>query len=446
MRKSEPARKAQETTESWNPFPEMFSPVLTLLALAFLMVLVTWESPMKAEESADQLAVCQSKLNTWEDWARGVSPKAAPKGFQTFEDFDQFLVRNGKISLDEELLAENQRLRDRNRRLEDLRDVIWPGAMVLVGSAIGFYLLFLAIRSLRRIPISQARKQLFVLIGAAIWVTLGILGSANRIEYHPVSAVAGAFLWSLPGLLCAGIFLWWYSQRVQKGANVALRAAAVPASLSPIVPQGEMTAPETVTNLPQSASTINASQREEACISEHQSAADQVSGELQQTLLYPAMGERLKAYTCDFAVIFLVLGTFILSGVSTPNSAGAGTALFVAYMTLSQSIFHTTVGKYVFGLELRSTSPRRLYPSFWAVLSRETAGRFVSTLFCGVGYWAWVRRPQNQAWSDQIAGTVVVKRNTTVRLRRFLKALVVVSLLFTICFYLVYIYSLTSHF
>jgi hypothetical protein len=405
---------------------------------------------MKAQESADQLAVCQAKLNAWEDWATGESPKAASKGFQTFEDFDKSLeqlrARNKNISLAEELLAENHRLRDRNRRLEDLRDVIWPGSMVFVGSAIGFYLLFLAIRSLRKISVSQTRKQLFVLIGAAIWVTLGIVGSADRIEYHPVSAVAGVFLWSLPGLLCAGIFLWWYGQGVQKDANVTLRAATVPAFVSPIMPEGEVTAPETVTNLPQSASTPSLSQREEACISEHQLPADEVSGELPQTLLYATMWERLNAYTCDFAVIFLVLGTFILSGVPLPNSARAGIALFVAYMTLSQSIFHTTVGKYLFGLELRSTGHRELYPPFWAVLSRETGGRFVSMLFAGVGYWAWVRRPQNQAWSDRIAGTVVVRRTTTPRMRTFLKVVVVVSLLFTIAFYIAYIHSLASRF
>jgi len=189
-------------------------------------------------------------------------------------------------------------------------------------------------------------------------------------------------------------------------------------------------------NQPLSASTPSLQQREQARTSRQRSATDQETDGPQQAVAYATMWERLKAYVCDFAVIFLVLGTFILSGLPLPNSAGAGTALFVAYMTLSQSIFHTTVGKYLLGLELRSASRNRRYPSFWALLSRETGGRLVSMLFFCAGYWLAIGRPQNQAWSDRIAGTVVVKRNTTVRLRRFLKALVVVSLLFTICFYL----------
>jgi hypothetical protein len=469
MREPRPVMNAQQATELRGPCVEIVPIALRLLAVAFAVVLLTCETARSESDSGEELSVCQNKLKTWEGWAEN-QPLDAPKDFQTFEDLDQFLKRREKTSLYEELLAENQILRQRNRRLEDLRDVIWPVSPLLVGSAIGFYLLYLAIRRLRKIPISRATKQLFVLIGGAIWVTLGILVNAGQIEYHPASAVSGTFLWSLPGVLLAGILLWWYGQAAQNEANVALQAVAVPASVSQIAPQAEKVSGETATKsnesqvsesgiagkelhwggqqptpeayLPQNTSTTSSRQR----APERQLATDQEPVEQQETLVYATMWERLKAYICDFAVIFMALGTFIVSGGALENAVFAGTLGLIAYMVLSQWICHTTIGKYLFGLELRSASPNQRYPSFWALLSRETGGRLVSMPFFCAGYWSAIRRPQNQAWSDRIAGTVVVRRTTRPRMRAFLKVVAVVSLLFTIVFYIVYILSLTSRF
>ena len=189
---------------------------------------------------------------------------------------------------------------------------------------------------------------------------------------------------------------------------------------------------------------VKSTQRQRQSAAEDRPATQE--GAVQRTSAYATMWERLKAYICDFAVVFMALGAFVASGRSIGNPTFTGMLALVTYMVVSQWICHTTIGKYLFGLELRSASPNSRYPSFWTLLSRETGGRLVSVLFLCAGYWSAIGRPRSQAWSDRIAGTVVVKRTTTRRLKRFLKVLVVVSLLFTICLFVAYIYSLTSHF
>jgi uncharacterized RDD family membrane protein YckC len=406
-----------------------------------------------------ELATCQSKLKTWEDWATqhvtSRETNTGSKEFRSFEEVDQFLAqerqKEQEVALDEELLAENQTLREKNQRLQNLRDVIWPGSLLLVGAGVGLYMLHLGVKKLRKMrPLSQARKQLFVLLGAAIWVTFGIVGNADRIEYHPTGALIGVFLWSLPVVFLAGILLWWFSQASQtREMGQGLVHAALSPTPSPASTQEGLHLsdhrPESAVSLPPSRLSTDRGLPEGVTRVEHQSSEAQGSTESQQRFVYGTMRERLGAFVCDLSVAFLVLGLGILFGVRPQNTESAGVEILVAYMVLFQAMFHTTIGKYAFGLELRSAKPGNTYPSFWAVLVRETLGRFVSNVLGGLGYWV-ASPPQRQAWSDRLAATFVVRRTTPPRFKAFVRAVVTVSLLFTIAICGAYVYSLVSRF
>lgn len=97
-------------------------------------------------------------------------------------------------------------------------------------------------------------------------------------------------------------------------------------------------------------------------------------------------------------------------------------------MVVAQSAYHTTVGKYVHGLEVCSERADRKYPPFWRILLRETIGRLASSLFWGAGYWT-AKKPKKKAWSDEIAGTVVTTRPTNRVLVRALTAFAFIALI-----------------
>jgi hypothetical protein len=101
-------------------------------------------------------------------------------------------------------------------------------------------------------------------------------------------------------------------------------------------------------------------------------------------------------------------------------------AIFV-YMVVAQTSYHTTIGKYIHGLEVCSARSNRKYPAFWRILVRETMGRLFSSLFWGAGYWLAIKKPQKQAWSDELAGTVVTARPTNRVLKRGLTAFALVA-------------------
>ena len=112
-----------------------------------------------------------------------------------------------------------------------------------------------------------------------------------------------------------------------------------------------------------------------------------------------------------------VIGFLATDDLSDGTWQLLGYAAFAAYMTLANALYHTTIGKYVMGLEVRSVNPTLIYPTFSQILLRETIGRLASSLFFGVGYWGSMRVPENRAWSDRLANTVVTKRET----HRFLR-------------------------
>lgn len=83
--------------------------------------------------------------------------------------------------------------------------------------------------------------------------------------------------------------------------------------------------------------------------------------------------------------------------------------LLFLYVVVSESIWHTTIGKCIFGLGLRSSRPGRIYPTFGQILWRETWGRFAASVILYCGYWCLFRN-NKPAWSDRAAHTLVERR------------------------------------
>jgi uncharacterized RDD family membrane protein YckC len=152
--------------------------------------------------------------------------------------------------------------------------------------------------------------------------------------------------------------------------------------------------------------------------------------------IYATMTQRLCAYLADYVLIyFLVLATFVVLGfvgspLASDESLATGVALLALflYMITAQTSYHTTVGKYIAGIEVVNELPNRKYPTWGRLLLRETVGRLCNFFFWGAGYWTAIRHPFKQAWSDRMSGTLVVARPTNKIISRGLTAFVLVAL------------------
>jgi uncharacterized RDD family membrane protein YckC len=153
--------------------------------------------------------------------------------------------------------------------------------------------------------------------------------------------------------------------------------------------------------------------------------------------IYASMRQRFCAYLADYVLIyFIVLCAYLISALagsplSSDDSAANMLALLalVVYMTIAQMSYHTTVGKYIMGIEVVNEIPDRKYPSWGRILKRETLGRFCSFLLWGAGYWTAIGHPNKQAWSDRMSGTLVVVRTTNRVISRALMAFLLIALL-----------------
>ena len=154
-----------------------------------------------------------------------------------------------------------------------------------------------------------------------------------------------------------------------------------------------------------------------------------------EVIEYGTMGHRFTAYFADLIVIYFIALIFyvLVFALKLPLTAEEGESqivwfcILVLYMFLAQAVYHTTIGKYVHGLEVRSVKSNRKYPALWRILLRETLGRLFSSFFWGLGYWMALKKPKVQAWSDELAGTVVTVRPTNRVLVRALSAFILVA-------------------
>ena len=165
--------------------------------------------------------------------------------------------------------------------------------------------------------------------------------------------------------------------------------------------------------------------------------ANEASAPGVQFPIYASMGQRFCAYLADYVLIyFIVLCAYLISALagsplSSEDSAANMLALLVlaVYMTIAQMSYHTTVGKYIMGIEVVNETPDRKYPSWGRILKRETLGRFCSFLLWGAGYWTAIGHPNKQAWSDRMSGTLVVARLTNRVISRALMVFLLIALI-----------------
>lgn len=142
----------------------------------------------------------------------------------------------------------------------------------------------------------------------------------------------------------------------------------------------------------------------------------QLSG-MEQALGYATMGERFLAFLCDASIEAVLVATFLAYYAESSLNSEALTRIAPwvipwAYMTLSEFLFHRTIGKCLLRIQLRTDSPEPRYPSLFRILLRETIGKFVSALIGGIGFLAGGWNDKHKTWADRMANTVVVRTGT----------------------------------
>lgn len=153
-----------------------------------------------------------------------------------------------------------------------------------------------------------------------------------------------------------------------------------------------------------------------------------------EVLGYATMGERFLAFLCDASVESLLVGIFLAlfylkSSLEFDTLEQIALWLIpIAYMTLSEFLFHGTIGKRLLRIQLLDDSPECKYPTLWRILLRESVGKFVCGLVLGIGFLVAIGSPKKKTWADSMARTVVVKTGVV---SGPLKALFVIVLICT---------------
>ncbi len=137
---------------------------------------------------------------------------------------------------------------------------------------------------------------------------------------------------------------------------------------------------------------------------------------------YQGFWIRLVAYIIDYIVLILLLGLFfaILDfilpiealDVLLPEEDSLiyylyGGVGFAIYDTFMIGRFGATVGKWIVGIEVLYVNGSRI--SYWRAFGRYLA-TYLSGLFFGIGYLMAAFRQNKRAMHDDIADTVVVRR------------------------------------
>lgn len=157
-------------------------------------------------------------------------------------------------------------------------------------------------------------------------------------------------------------------------------------------------------------------------------------GPIASCLVYGSTRRRFVAHLIDFYFAGLGLIFALILLVKYESGAAAATILgftfFPLYMLISEGLFHGTPGKCLLGLQVRCAEEGHPRAPFSRLLLRETIGRFLSETLFGMGYWRADVKPFRQAWSDQIARTVVIRTSPPRWLRICLAGFIPISLVF----------------
>jgi len=133
-------------------------------------------------------------------------------------------------------------------------------------------------------------------------------------------------------------------------------------------------------------------------------------------LIYPGMGRRFLAFVADCVVLvvlsFVIGAILFLSGrrdLSENLVVDLAFILWLIYIVLALYFAHTTIGKYLFNIEVRSSRPDRAYPRISDLAMRDTVFRWISLILL-TGYMPAFFDRCHRASTDRWANTLVVRR------------------------------------
>lgn len=152
---------------------------------------------------------------------------------------------------------------------------------------------------------------------------------------------------------------------------------------------------------------------------------------------YAGFMARSMALACDlFVGLILAMAptfalTFLFSGRMSGDfwSPALFVLVYVLYMVVAQYFFHTTIGKRLFGLQIRSVARPRPHPDLLELLFRESVGKYLSGCWIGQGFLASTYDSMHMTWADRLVGTVVVKALPVSRTMKVVRILLFVVIL-----------------
>ena len=131
------------------------------------------------------------------------------------------------------------------------------------------------------------------------------------------------------------------------------------------------------------------------------------------------MWRRLFAFVADVGTLLLLAALVKMALSDRAASLDLTNTIQILWLTsiiLSLRFTGTTLGKYTFKIEVRSSLPQPMRPAIWELAMRETFFRWMSLLFF-MGYIPAYSDSRHRSWSDRMANTVVVMRQK--KRRRF---------------------------
>jgi hypothetical protein len=170
-----------------------------LLASLLLCCISTWADP-----KWKSVAECDAEWNAWAD-------RAMPNYRSISQDYETLNRKYGESQ------REIERLESSLSGAQDMRITVFLGTL---GLGIGAVAAFYTVRFLRRVrPFTAQRKQLIVLIVAALWVSAAgwIAINDDTLSKHPVNMLFTVLVYSIPALAFGGIGFWWFGRAAEKG-------------------------------------------------------------------------------------------------------------------------------------------------------------------------------------------------------------------------------------
>jgi hypothetical protein len=160
------------------------------------------------QEPKATLSECYAKVQEWEEWANRNLPNVPPPPLRPGQRASSVLEPTP------EQFAHNiGRIREEESKSQ------WLWFFSAMGLGAGLIATLTISKAIKRAwplmrqtsLLSRAKKQLFVLIAGATWISLASLLAIlnNDLSNHPINLIATVGMYSLPAILFGGVGFWW---------------------------------------------------------------------------------------------------------------------------------------------------------------------------------------------------------------------------------------------